>query len=120
MPLDGTNLWPAITGGKLQKREDLFFIHEAAGAVRSAVHRGEWKLVREEPQAGEARNLLFHIEQDPVESNDVAAKNPKLVAELTAAIAEWRRLHPARGVREGPQPEGYKAPPLWAEAAREG
>lgn len=78
--------------------------------MRSAVHRGEWKLVREEPQAGEARNLLFHIEQDPVESNDVAAKNPKLVAELTAAIAEWRRLHPARGVREGPQPEGYKAP----------
>lgn len=119
LPLDGKNMWPLLTGGKTQAREDLFFAVEGANQVRLAVHRGEWKLVREERRGGEARNLLFHIEEDPAESNDLSSKNAKLVAELAGAIAEWQKLHPPDGVREGAAPEGWKAPPLWAEAARE-
>jgi arylsulfatase A-like enzyme len=119
LPLDGKNLWPSITGGKVEPRENLFFVTENNTQVRLAVRHGEWKLVREEPRNGEGRNHLFHIEDDPNESNDLAAKNPKLVEDLAARIVEWRKLHPADGAREGPQPAGYKAPPLWAEAARE-
>ena len=50
----------------------------------------------------------------------VQAKDPKLVAELTRRIEEWARLHPSDGVRESAPPDGYKAPALWVEAAREG
>jgi len=118
--LDGKNLWPAIRSGRAERREDLFFVVEGARQVRLAVHRGEWKLVREETRGGEARNYLFHIEEDPNERNDVAAKHSKLVEELAGAIAEWRKLHPADGVRDRPAPDGYRAPAMWAEAAREG
>lgn len=120
LPLDGKNLWPAIAGGNIQRREDLFFVVESGGAVRLAVHQGEWKLVREESSAGTVRNHLFRIEEDPTESNDVSVKNPKLVADLAQRIGEWRKLHPSNGVRESARPEGWKAPPLWVEAAREG
>ena len=120
LPLDGKNLWPNLTRGSIQRREDLFFVVENQNTVRLAVRRGEWKLVREERRGGEANNLLFHIEDDPAENSDLSAKNPKLVDELVRALGEWRSLHPADGVREGPIPEGWTSPPLWAEAAREG
>jgi len=120
LPLDGKNLWPSITGGKVQPREDLFFVVEGGAGIRLAVHHGEWKLVREETRAGETRNQLFHIEEDPTESIDVASKNSKLVDDLGRRIAEWRKLHPPDGVRDRPRPAGWTAPPLWVEAAREG
>ncbi|HET8549992.1 MAG TPA: arylsulfatase [Bryobacteraceae bacterium] len=121
LPLDGKNLWPAITSGKLQRREDLFFAIESGGAVRLAVHHGDWKLVREETSAGDVRNYLFRIEEDPTESTNLAEKNPAVVTDLAQRIAEWRRLHPAGGIRgEGARPDQWQGPPLWAEAAREG
>jgi arylsulfatase A-like enzyme len=119
LPLDGNNLWASITSGKIQRREDLFFVVESAGAVRLAVHHDEWKLVREESSGGEARNHLFRIAEDPAESNDLSAGNPKVVADLANRIAEWRKLHPSNGVREAARPNDWKAPPQWVEAARE-
>ena len=119
LPLDGKNLWNAITGAKEQRREDLFFVVENANAVHLAVHSGEWKLVREEPSSGEPKNYLFRIEEDPAESTNLAAKNPKLVNDLAQRIAEWRKLHPPDGVRAAPRPRQWQAPALWAEAARD-
>ncbi len=118
LPLDGKNLWPNLTGGKVEPREDIFFAVDV-GMGRFAIHHREWKLVREEPRSGDARNHLFRIDEDPTESNDVAAKNQKLVSELVARVAEWRKLYPPDGVRDAPPPADYKAPRLWAEAARE-
>jgi arylsulfatase A-like enzyme len=119
-PLDGKNLWPAITAGKTEARDDIFFAVEGGGGQRYAVHHGEWKLVREQPGNGRVSDMLFRVEEDPSEKNDLAAKEPKLVADLVSRLEIWRQLHPPDGVREGPTPAGYKAPPLWLEAAREG
>ena len=52
--------------------------------------------------------------------NDVADKNPKLVADLVENLERWRKLHPANGVREEyGLPKGYQAPKQWVEAARD-
>ncbi|MBI4873153.1 MAG: sulfatase-like hydrolase/transferase [Acidobacteria bacterium] len=122
LPFDGKNLWPAITSGKAEPRDDIFFAIGTGGMTRLAVHRREWKLVREIPRSGAPKDLLFRIDEDPTESNDLSAKNPKLVADLTRAIEEWRATHPADGVTESNsvQRPGWKAPELWIEAAREG
>jgi arylsulfatase A-like enzyme len=121
LALDGKNLWPAISSGRVEAREDIFFVVETGGVERFGVHHGEWKLVREAPKSGAgAKNYLFHIEEDPTESNDLAEKNPKVAADLAQRIEQWRKLHPADGVRETAPPKGYQAPKLWAEAAREG
>ena len=121
LPLDGKNLWPSIAAGKVEPRDDIYFAVESNNAMRFAVHRREWKLVREVPhKGGEARNYLFRIEEDPTEKNDVADKNPKLVADLVDGLERWRKLHPANGVREtGGPPKDYKAPKQWVEAARD-
>jgi arylsulfatase B len=120
-PLDGKNLWPALTAGKVLPREDIFFGVETGGTMRFAVHRREWKLVREQNrQSGAARNYLFRIAEDPTEKNDLAPQNPKLVADMADAIEAWRKLHPAGGVRETDQPaKDYKPPKMWLEAARD-
>jgi arylsulfatase A-like enzyme len=119
LPFDGKNLWPTITSEKTEARDDIFFAFEGGGMQRFAVHHGSWKLVREaRPDGGDAKNYLFRIDEDPTESNDVSAKDPKLVAELVRRLEEWRKLHPSDGARDAPQPESYKAPEFWVEAAR--
>lgn len=118
LPLDGENLWPAITSGKRQSRGDLFFSVGMQGRLRFAVRHGEWKLVREEPRNDSPTNFLFRIDEDPNEKNDRSAQEPKLTAELVRRIAEWRKLEPPGGERDTPHPPpGWRAPKLWAEAA---
>ena len=118
LPFDGKNLWGAIRAGKVEAREDIFFVNEGGeGMTRLAVLHGEWKLVREVAKDGSAQNRLFRPGEDAGEKNDLAAGEPGLVAELTRRIEAWRGLHPADGVRESRMPAGWSAPPLWAEAA---
>jgi arylsulfatase A-like enzyme len=120
LPFDGKNLWPLITSGKVEPREDLFFAQSSAGRVRLAVRRREWKLVREAPLLGGGGNTyLFNIEEDPTESNDLSAKNPKLVADLLVRVEDWRKLHPPEGTLDQPVPPDWQVPKQWAEAARD-
>ena len=113
-PFDGRNLWPAIMADKVEPREDIFFSVEAGAKQSYAVHHQEWKLVVD----GEKR-LLFRIAEDPNETNDLAQKEPKLVADLAARIDKWKQLHPANGVRATENaPAGFKTPKQWMEAAR--
>ena len=113
-PFDGKNLWPSILAGKVEPREHLFFSVETGTGQQYAVHHQEWKLV-----IAQDKKLLFRIVEDPNETNDLAAKEPKLVAELTARIEKWKQLHPSNGVRPSDEaPAGFKVPKLWIEAAK--
>jgi arylsulfatase A-like enzyme len=120
LPFDGKNLWPLITSGKVEPREDLFFAQSSAGRVRLALRRREWKLVREAPfLGGGGDTYLFNIEEDPTENNDLSAKNPKLVADLLGRVEDWRKLHPPEGTLDQPVPPDWQVPKQWAEAARD-
>lgn len=117
-PLDGKNLWPNIVGGDVQPREDLFFAVGTGNPTRLAVRRGEWKLVREVYDSGQARNYLFHIEQDPNETSDVSATHPALVKDLIGAIDKWRALYLSSARECSPvPPPGWTVPKDWALAA---
>lgn len=56
-----------------------------------ALHRGDWKIVTAhaigEPYT-DAEWQLYHVAEDPTETNDVAAKHPEIVAELARI---WER-----------------------------
>jgi arylsulfatase A-like enzyme len=118
LPLDGRNLWPEIAAGRSAPREELFFGVESRGMFRLAVFHREWKLVREVPESGDGTNYLFRIEDDPNETNDLAARHPDVVRDLAGRIEKWRSLHPPGGTRatDAPPP-GWRAPQQWAEAA---
>ena len=108
-PLDGKNLWPALMAGKADPREDLFFAVEGS----LAVHHREWKLVRHH-----GTNMLFQIDRDPEEKNDLAAQHPDLVIDLSARIDKWVALHPAQGTHASTEPPAsFVSPKKWIEAA---
>jgi arylsulfatase A-like enzyme len=115
-PFDGRNLWPTLAVGKTERRDDIFFSVGAARAQQFAVLHQEWKLVLSGGQT-----LLFRIDEDPGEKTDLSAKEPKLVAELSARIDAYKRWAPADTEPNTERaPAGFQSPPQWIEAAREG
>jgi arylsulfatase A-like enzyme len=129
--LDGENLWPELSGGRVTSRkQDLFFTVETAiaGRFQHAVlaAEGGWKLVQTEDRVQNevsVKNELFKVAEDTPEQRDLAAGNPEVVAELEARLRRWRAMHPVggTGTQLVPHP-GWRPPRDWAEgmAALEG
>jgi arylsulfatase B len=118
-PFDGRDLWNDIRSGKVRPREDLFFAIERRGNTQCAVRRGPWKLVREIGGDGKIADAFYNLDDDPNETTDVAARHAALVKDLAERIDPWRKLYPQDGVHlTMAAPAGWKAPELWAEAAR--
>lgn len=82
-PLDGMDVWPAISTGKPSGRQEVVYNVEP---FRGAVRQGEWKLVWRcmLPTAAE----LYNLADDPNETTDLAAKNPEKVKELQARLEQ--------------------------------
>ena len=76
-PLDGVDLWPALTGPGA--REEIVYNVEP---TQAAVRQGRWKLhwVATLPTAVE----LFDLDADPSETTNLAAGQPDIVAALQA------------------------------------
>ena len=109
LPFDGRNMWPAIASGKVQAREeDIIFGTGGDRCFQYGVYHSDWKLVRTISRKGKPpENLLFRVEEDPEEKNDLAAKNPEIVKDLAAKADAWRALYPKDGIVE---PEEDRAP----------
>lgn len=57
-----------------------------------AVRDGAWKLLCEYDGSDA---MLYELDNDRGEANNVAAENPKVVARLTKAVVDWHTLMPA-------------------------
>jgi arylsulfatase A-like enzyme len=93
--LDSHDLTPVLAGkGGKSTREILCYYR---GTELFALRKGPWKLhLKTQPGYGgrgqEVHDppLLFHVENDPSESRNVAAAHPDVVAELKQAIEKHR------------------------------
>jgi arylsulfatase A-like enzyme len=100
--LDGVNLLPALRGDTQAPPHDRLFWRTGGGAA-FAVREGRFKLIR--TGAGPAE--LYDLAADPVESKDLAATQPEVVARLQAALHAWNAtLVPP--LWENPQPAAAK------------
>jgi arylsulfatase A-like enzyme len=122
-PFDGQDMWPAIEGGlEVPRRTPVAFASEIPipGLIHLAVFDGPLKLVQivhEGQTETRVRSLLFDIEKDPHEANDLAAERPREVERLTELLRAWRSRHPMAGTRGTLVPHPGWVPPLdWAEA----
>jgi arylsulfatase len=70
---------------------------ERAGPHRFALRAGPWKYFRIEDREGGIRDALYHLESDPFELQDVAARHPERTAALRRAVEAQTRALAARG-----------------------
>lgn len=92
--LDGHDLSPVLFGKGASPRETMFYYQ---GAQLYAARKGPFKIhfttytsYRKQKPVTHDPPLLFHLEHDPSERFDVAARHPEAVAELKA-LAEAHR-----------------------------
>jgi len=87
--VDGRGLLGHLTGDS-PTLEPADYAITALGST--AIYRGPWKLVLPAPGLfSDAPPELYHVLDDPGETRDLAAENPKLVADLSAAAERWPR-----------------------------
>lgn len=82
-PLDGVDVWPALSRGVSSPRSEVVYNIEP---FRASIREGNWKLIWRTtlPSSFE----LYDLGADPSEKNDVAKQNPNKVAELRRRIEE--------------------------------
>ncbi len=85
---DGISLMPLLTGaGAMPERPLIFHYPHYTGAMgpASSIIEGEWKLIHfyNDEQGG---YLLFNIEKDPYEQNDLCSDKPEIVKRLAGQL----------------------------------
>jgi arylsulfatase A len=88
VPCDGASFVPLFTGKAIVRRTPLYWQYDRAlGPWKVALRSGRWKLLAD---AKLTRTTLHDLEDDPTESRNVAATQPKRARELLTAM---KRLH---------------------------
>lgn len=82
-PLDGMNLWPAISEGTTTPRQEVVYNVDPTGG---AIREGDMKLVWLAGLPGKVE--LFDIAKDPSETTNIADQNPQLVARLKQRLVD--------------------------------
>lgn len=92
-PADGLDLSPLLRNpSRTLRRETLFFhyphyYHAPPSAPASALRSGPWKLIE---HLEDQRLELYHLDDDPSETRDLAADHPATVSDLRQRLHAWR------------------------------
>ena len=84
-PSDGVDLAPHWLSGRPVPKRNLFWRSRSTKAVRS----GPWKLVAR--IADGTKPELYHLTNDPAESDNLAENMPQVTQRLLTAWENWQR-----------------------------
>src|SRR5208282_1447197 len=85
-PFDGKNIWATLAEGTPSPHEEILINVEA---IRGAIRKGNWKLVRMATFPGKTE--LYNLADDPEEKHNVADQHPEIVSELNARLIDYAR-----------------------------
>ena len=90
LKFDGGSLWPEMNG-KRRSPQPEFYITEATWMRKHGWRTPEWKLIHAlEPDFHFKPEVeLYNLVEDPEENNNLAKKEPKMVALLEERMAAW-------------------------------
>lgn len=89
---DSFNLLPALLDPALSTPIRLHTIIQGDGRDNAlALRSGPWKLIQGKTADGQPEIQLYDLTQDPGETTDISAAHPKIVQELSTAIATARK-----------------------------
>jgi arylsulfatase A-like enzyme len=80
--IDGKNPLPLLTADAKSPHASFYFSFRKHSALR----KGDWKIVREKPNAPWQ---LFHLANDLPEAQNLASTHPRRVVELQAEFERW-------------------------------
>lgn len=102
--VDGADVGPMVTGSASSPHDAVFWDYMRQGAVR----RGDWKLILNPPDfPGDPVTdsvWLSNLKQDPGERTNLAARNPRIVGDLTARLEKWKEQWKPAASRSRPRP----------------
>ena len=82
---EGIDLVPLLTGDKPDVERTLFW-RATPPFVQKAVRKGKWKLLRDQNH-----DLMFDLSHDQGERDDLAMREPAVLKELKAVLAQWEK-----------------------------
>jgi arylsulfatase A-like enzyme len=106
--LDGISMLPTLLGQKQINQHEFFYWEFHEKGSKQAVRMGDWKAVRLEP--GKPLEL-YNLKDDLGEKQNVAEKNPEIVAQIETYLKTARTESPrwplrsAQQAKENPEPE---------------
>jgi arylsulfatase A-like enzyme len=85
--LDGSNLWPVLTGaGKPERATPMLWVYPEYGG-QVAVRIGDFKVIRQGLKTKRPGPWqVFDLENDPMETRDLAAAKPELIEEAVTLL----------------------------------
>lgn len=126
--LDGVSLAGHLRGGPAPRRDTLFWHYphhqhyQLGGAMPyAAIRAGDYKLIEFYHDLKDIRLELYNLRADIGETKDLAATEPKRVAELRARLHTWQRevgaQMPTPNPAYNPAKPEYTPPPAKAKKA---
>ncbi len=85
--IDGISMLPTLVGQPQTNRHGFLYWEFHERGFQQAIRMGDWKAVR--PQAGEPLEL-YNLKADLAEKQDVADKNPEVIAKIEACLKTAR------------------------------
>lgn len=83
--LDGINLLPFLESTKTQDKDRVLYWRVANGK-EYAIRKGKYKLIQ---SAYKNKLMLFDLEKNSTEIEDISLENPKIVAQLLSLYNNW-------------------------------
>jgi arylsulfatase A-like enzyme len=93
--IDGGSLLAAFVGKPVERQRPLYWrCNIAPGDMKTAMRIGDWKIVADEPLT---KFELYDVQHDWQEKEDLAAKEPKKLAEMKEALVKLNTEIEAEG-----------------------
>jgi arylsulfatase A-like enzyme len=89
VPLDGIDLEPILAGRQGEQVRTLVWRIDRIERKQKALRHGKWKLVVDGPHDVVRHELLFDLENDISERNNVAYEHPDVLADLRQRLDAW-------------------------------
>ncbi|MBS1829565.1 MAG: arylsulfatase [Acidobacteria bacterium] len=116
-PLDGRNMWPALTNNEVIPPKPLFWAAKR-NETQDRQHgllSGQWKLVENITDDRKITHELYNLTEDPAEKTNLAAANPDKFTDLLKDLETWKSLHPRVDIDSSMNPHpGWIAPADYA------
>jgi hypothetical protein len=97
--IEGMDLFPVWEGRAPELERTLFWRAGTGPGRRTAVRRGDWKLLVDGPHS-----YVFNLRADPSERNDLAKWRQDIAQELQPLIRDWEASVDADAAALAPPP----------------